>query len=289
MAQLPMILTIILYAAALLFLIGMVIRIVRMAAMPVHVRWELCPVPEGAAAKARIMASEIFLLKGVFQHNRSLWLWSWLFHASIYMLIGVAGMAAAAAIFEQAKEILANLIAIFSFAAFACGLAGTAGLLIRRLRDPGLRLFTSFAAIFNLIILFGIFSSGMAHALLQPSAGRALVEQTGSLLRLNPAPDLHPASITHLCLIAFFAAYFPLTQMAHAALKYFTYHSVRWDDVPSGQMPGHSMSRYLAYPVRWLAPHIRQGMRESTWSEAVRSSSAGNLEDSKTQSRTSSL
>jgi nitrate reductase gamma subunit len=270
-----MTLTITVYAAFLLFLIGMLIRILRIAAMPVHVRWELYPVPEGTAQKIRIMTSEIFLLTGVFRHNRSLWLWSWLFHISLYTMIGVACLSMVGAMFAQLKEPAAPLIAILSLAAFACGIAGTSGLLILRLGGSKLRPFNSFGSIFNLLILLAIFASGITHALLRPSAGRIIVAQTGSFLRLNPAPDLHPAAVAHLCLIAFFAAYFPFTQMAHAVLKYFTYHSVRWDDVPAGQMPGHPMGRYLAYPVRWLAPHIRQGMKEnSCWSDVVRTKSA---------------
>jgi hypothetical protein len=49
----PMNLTAILALAFGLFLIGTAIRVIRIAAMPVHVRWELYPMPEGMLNKTR--------------------------------------------------------------------------------------------------------------------------------------------------------------------------------------------------------------------------------------------
>jgi hypothetical protein len=74
----------------------------------------------------------------------------------------------------------------------------------------------------------------------------------------------------HLCLLALFIAYFPFTAMAHAMLKYFTYHWIRWDDRPAARTPEVSdrMRRYLAYPVHWSAPHIRSELG-ANWAETL--------------------
>lgn len=264
-----MILTIVVYAAVILFLTGMLIRVWRMAAMPAHVRWELYPVPGNAVKKAGVMLSEVCLLAGVFKNNRPLWLWSWLFHISIYAMVGAVGLSAAGAVIVQFKEPAELIIAALYWASSCCGIVGASGLVTLRLGSVKLRPYSSNAAIFNLLLLLAIFLTGLAHVLSQENAGRTIVEEAGTLLRLNPAPDLHPASIVHLCLLAFFAAYFPYTQMAHGVLKYFTYHSVLWDDVPARRMSGPGMSRYLAYPIRWIAPHVGPDAKEHTWSEVV--------------------
>ncbi len=127
----------------------------------------------------------------------------------------------------------------------------------------------SFGDLFNLALLFAIFLSGLAHALVQPAAAGVMIVQAGSLLQLNQAPSLHPVAFAHLCLISVFMAYLPYTHMAHMVLKYFTYHSVRWDDRSADQLPGNKnrIRSSLGYPLRWSAPHIQSGNGRTTWAD----------------------
>ena len=265
-----------------LFLIsGIAIRIWRIAAMPVHLRWELYPLPASTAEKIRIMISEILWLRGVYAHHRALWLWSWIMHASLYIVIGAAGLAFLAALSTAAREGITPWVGILSLLAFAGGTVGAAALILMRFTSRRMRPLTSFASVFNLVLLLAVFASGLAFAWLQPDAAQIMVEQAGHLLALNPAPRLHPAAIAHLSLAAFCIAYFPFTPMAHAVLKYFTYHSVRWDDRPVGRMPEYAvqMKRYLAFPVSWSAPHIRVGPTQPDWREAVSTKDPGGSTD----------
>jgi nitrate reductase gamma subunit len=269
MFRLLMIVPFIIKIGFLFFIFGSAIRMVRMASMPVHVRWEIYPVPEGILEKTRIMMSEVLLLKGVFEHHRSLWLWSWLFHTSLYLLIIVAGLSVLASLSMYARTALASGISILSTIAFGFGTVGTAALILMRLFNARMRSFASVAALFNLALLLAIFLSGIAYVFTQPAFASIMVAQSGSLLGLNPAPVLNPIAAAHLGLMAFFIAYFPFTQMAHGMLKYFMYHSVRWDDRPTEQIPKYAdeMKRYLAYPVSWSAPHIRDV--KANWAEVV--------------------
>jgi nitrate reductase gamma subunit len=261
----------ILYIGLLCFVSGIAIRILRIATMPVHVRWELYPLPESSLGKARVMLSEILLLRGVYENHRALWLWSWLFHLSLYMTIGVACVSLVASISTAVREQAIPWMEVLPVIAFAVGTVGTCGLVVMRIASRRMRTFTSFAAVLNLILLLAIFVTGLAYACLIPGAARTMVMQAGSLLGRNSAPPLDPLAAAHLFLAAFFIAYFPFTQMAHAVLKYFTYHSVRWDDRPVGQLPEYAarMRRYLAFPMNWSAPHIRKGTTKPNWSEAV--------------------
>jgi nitrate reductase gamma subunit len=259
-----MVLTIVLVAAFIIFVLGMAIRIVRIAAMPAHVRWEIYPIPAGAGRKMAVMAGEILLLKGVFRHHRSIWLWAWLLHVSLYILIGAAGLSCVALFWGEAREGITRLIEILLWISYTSGILGATGLMLARMMSRRLNPATSLAALFNLAVLLAIFLTGMAYAVLQPSASQTVVAVAGSLLRFGPMPPMNQAAIVHLWLIAFFAAYFPFTQMAHAVMKYFTYHSVLWDDRPN------SMSRYLAFPIDWSAPHIKNGSAKTKWSEVVK-------------------
>jgi nitrate reductase gamma subunit len=263
-----MIVTLIVRIGFLFSLLGIAVRILRIAAMPVHVRWEIYPVPEGAIRKTRVLLSEVLWLKGVYENHRALWLWSWLFHTSLYLLIGVAGLSLIASLSRVDPFIIAFCIGTLSVIAFACGTVGTAGLIFMRLFYARIRSFTSSAALFNLALLLAIFSSGLGY-ITHPAFAYEMKAQSGSLLGLNPTPPLPPLAVVHLCLIAFFLAYFPYTQMAHGALKYFMYHSVRWDDRPAEKIPKYAddMKRYLAFPVSWSAPHIRDG--KANWAEVV--------------------
>ena len=64
--------------------------------------------------------------------------------------------------------------------------------------------------------------------------------------------------------------YIPLTHMSHMVAKYFTYHSVRWND--EAMLPGSDLDRaigaQLRYPVSWSAPHI-SGNGCQTWADVV--------------------
>jgi len=50
-----------------------------------------------------------------------------------------------------------------------------------------------------------------------------------------------------------------MTHMSHFIAKYFTYHSVRWDDKPNV-----NLAAYLAYRPAWSATHVGAG---KTWAE----------------------
>ena len=102
---------VLLYAATVFFVSAVVVRAVKYARHPVHLRWELYPVAheKGRASyggshfeesehwakdrqldhvgEARAMAAEILLLEGVRRHNKPLWRFSWPFHVGVYLVI----------------------------------------------------------------------------------------------------------------------------------------------------------------------------------------------------------
>ncbi len=101
------------YAGLLIFLAGCLRRIFVYARTPLHLRWELYPLPHEHPYRAayggsyfetqewwrqpqvanrrgewRVMIEEILFLKSLREFNRRLWLPSFLFHFGLYLVIG---------------------------------------------------------------------------------------------------------------------------------------------------------------------------------------------------------
>jgi nitrate reductase gamma subunit len=227
--------------------------------------------PESSAARIHTMLTEIILLEGIRKHHPALWIWSWPFHLSLYLLVAIAGLSLAASLSSGARDSFASVITVASFVTFALGVVGSGGLMARRLTSSKLRPLTSFFDLFNLTLLFALFLSGFIFVLIESAAAMLIIEQAGALLGINQPPMLHPLAILHLCLIALFIAYMPFTHMAHMVLKYFTYHSVRWDDRSAREVPQSAgrMAEYLAYPVKWSALHIQDGKTGVRWADKI--------------------
>ncbi|MEJ2187319.1 MAG: nitrate reductase gamma subunit, partial [Gemmatimonadota bacterium] len=105
------------YGLLAVFVIAFIARTVGIARLPVHLRWELAPVPkekgrgryggsyleeyewwkkpreESLLNELVYMGREILGLKALWEQNRGLWWFSFPFHWGLYLLIGAAGVA----------------------------------------------------------------------------------------------------------------------------------------------------------------------------------------------------
>ena len=302
-----MLLMVLIYGALAVFIIANLVRFIRISTMPVHLRWELYPVPHeipkrvsyggsyleetdwwtkalhsSKIGELKIMLPEIFLLKGVWEHNRSLWLWSWLFHYGLYFLIGAILLAIAGSILQLAGvtvtaadaaglgSIIVTIMKFASWIAVTFGVVGTLGMLVKRTTDRKLSSFTSFGTIFNLLLIFALFATGLVSLIINKSMVGDMLSLVQGLLVFNVADAPNGVVLAHVIILVFFLFYFPFTHMTHMYTKYFTYHSVRWDDRPNrpGSQMEERIGRYLKYPVSWSAPHI-QGKGEKNWADVV--------------------
>ncbi|MGD8867126.1 MAG: respiratory nitrate reductase subunit gamma [Gemmatimonadales bacterium] len=269
------------------FVLAFVWRTVRIAKLPVHLRWELAPVPhekgkshyggsyleeyewwtkpreKDLTSEFLYMLQEILLLKSVWEHNRRVWRFSFPFHVGMYILI-----AAGAALLLTGGLELAGLqraadwragISILSGVGFALGGLGALGLLITRFAEPRLKEFTPPAALFNLILLLAVFGTGVyALATTQDFAAQVWGYATG-LVTGDMSGGTNSVLAAHILLALVFLAYLPFSRMMHFVAKYFTYHEVRWDDEPltAGGRLEREANRLLQQPVTWAAPHVK--------------------------------
>ena len=295
-------LSILIYLSVLVFLAACIIRALQFSRTPLHLRWELYPVPHeeprraehggsyfeaanwwtqpihfGLWGELKFMMVEILFLKSLWEHNRKLWFRSFFFHFGLYLLIltvGVLAVAAGLSIFSpvlMAGPIGSGvqwLYTVTGTIGLAFGILGALGLLVQRLTDPGLKNYTTGADIFNLLFFIVTFVLVSAGCLLRPASAPSLLSVSKGLLHFDAGVEIPWLLAAGLFLAAVLVAYIPMTHMAHFIAKYFTYHSVRWDDSPNrrgGKLEAR-VAECLSYRPTWAARHMRADGKK-TWAE----------------------
>jgi nitrate reductase gamma subunit len=292
-------------AAALVFIGASIARAVRFANSPLHLRWELYPVPHetpervrhggsyleqsewwrqprrpNLAGELRFMVPEILFLRALRTFNRPLWYRSFPFHFGLYLLAGTVGLLVTSAVVfrlipaagtADSLQIVRTLTAIPGVVGLVLALAGAIGLLHRRLTDPALRVSTTPGDIFNLLFFIVAFVLlGIGYAV-RPAGDAGALALVAGVLSWDLGVQTSPLLAAGIVATALLAAYIPLTHMAHFIAKYFTYHSVRWDDEPLRDNPKRAVAvaEYLTFRPTWAASHIRTPDETPTWAEVV--------------------
>ena len=287
------------YAAALVFLTACVVRVVKFARAPIHLRWELYPVPHEQPDRVahggsyfeeadwwtkparynlwgeiKFMVPEMLFLKGLHEFNRRLWYRSFPFHFGLYLLGGASLLTAlgvAAGFFApalMAGGLLHGAIATLGLAGCALALFGAAALLARRLTDEKLKGYTTGGDLFNLlffIVALGVLCAGF---LTRPSSAPDVIGLAAGLLTFDASLRVPWMLASGIVLVSLLLAYIPLTHMSHFIAKYFTYHSVRWDDSVNrrGSRIEARLAEYLTYRPTWAARHIGADGKK-TWAQ----------------------
>ncbi len=286
------------YAAVGILVVGLGVRIYLIARLPMHLRWELAPVPHERAKqghggscfeetdfwtrpreRSRVgetiyMLKEIFLLHTVRKHNGRIWPFTLAFHSGIYCLVFMAffllaaallnalGYGAAAALLEWPSRVLGGL-------AYLLGTVGVLGMLGLRIFSRALRSFSGLAAYLNLAVLLALFASGGAGMLSGSGFMDDMREFFNAALLVRPglAPGM-PAAV-HLGAGLFFIALLPFTSMVHFAAKFFTFHSVLWDDRAMDASMELKVKALLCQHVGWSSAHLGADGKKN-WIDVVK-------------------
>ncbi len=295
------------YAGLLIFLAGCLRRILVYARTPLHLRWELYPLPHEHPYRAayggsyfetqewwrqpqvanrrgewRVMIEEILFLKSLREFNRRLWLPSFLFHFGLYLAVAAVGCAAlglTCGLLSAGPRIAGLthvLAAIATFAGDLGGLliaAGACWLLMRRTIDPALKNSTHPGDIFNLLLFIAVCALLIGGQLLRAPGTASLGEFARGGLHFDRAVRIAPVFGAGLILASLLVAYIPFTHMAHFIAKYFTWHAVRWDDRRNerGSAIETNVAASLGYRPTWSAPHVGADGRR-TWAEIATTS-----------------
>lgn len=292
------------YFSIIVMVIGVIYRAIKISRMPLHLRWDLYPIPHekgkehyggsyfeevdwwtkkpkfSLMSEIKEMGKEIFFIQSLYRNNRTLWAFSMPFHLGLYILILFFVLLVGGALLEIAgmnivstsTDFIPRYLSVFTQRAdiygSILGAIGALGLLLSRIFKKELRSFSVRSDYFNLLLLLAIFINSFVVLLTidrDCSIQRAFV---GQLITFGPIPPVPTAMAIQMILTSIFFLYLPFTHMTHFVGKYFTYHKVRWEDHPNirGGKIEEAVSKALGYKLNWSAPHIKAG---ATWAESA--------------------
>jgi nitrate reductase gamma subunit len=273
------------YSSIAIFIAGIAACLVRIARLPAHLRWELAPVPHDRAGSSYggsyfedpdwwikprersiiyeliYMMKEIFLLHTVWKGHRRLWPFSMALHGGIYCLFFMAlCLAAAAAVdaagFSAAAVLLEGLAVVLGTIGYLFGFAGSLALLALRTARRDLRSYSGTTAYLNLTILLALFATGVTSLAADGDLVPQIRDFIEAVFRADSHISLSRSGALHIGAVLFFLAVLPFTSMRHFAAKFFTFHSVLWDDSPQDAAAEGNIKKLLGQTVRWSAPHV---------------------------------
>jgi nitrate reductase gamma subunit len=302
------------YISFSIFVGGTIAKIYKYATTPVHLRWELYPVPHekkredggsyledlvwraGHHRKSLIgeltyITREALLFMQCYRHNRGLWYFTHPFHVGLFLLtiwlillfLGAVTELTGVSVSEASNPwgtLIYYLTLVSGIVGLVLGTFGCVGLVIKRAADRNLRRYTAAADYFNLAFVLAVLISGLYIWLFSDPSFYAARAYTESLITFSPVSMENPALSAGIGIFSLFLIYMPFTNMTHAFAKFFTYHRVLWDDEPTlrGSEIERKLQRLFNQRVSWSAPHIQSG---NTWGEVVSNVPNANQEEPK--------
>jgi len=281
------------FGAIVIFLIVATYRTLTIIRLPIHLRWELAPIPHekgkyryggsyleeyewwrkprhrSRVAPIVYMAGEIFLLKGVWKHNRALWPFSFSFHTGIYLLVVALFLHVINALFIitgvplSVLNIFQGIASILAVVGYLLGSLGTIGLILKRALDSNLKPFNTFSTYFRLLFLGAVFISGGYAWFYSGDYVSEMSIFIKRLITLNSGVTVIFPLALHIAISLLFIVYLPFTDMIHFMAKYFTYHAVRWNDEPQDEKMVKKLRGLVAQPINWSADHIKADGKKS--------------------------
>ena len=292
------------YISILFFIVMLVLKMAKIARMPLHLRWDLYPIPHEKGkgeyggsyfedadwwtkpanssmfSELKEMAKEIIFIQSLFNNNRFLWIFSFPFHFGMYCLIGfifllvfgailaAAGIGISGASTSGLAVVVYHLTVIIGTIGWILAIVGALGLLICRLFWGEIHKSTVRSDYSNLLFLLAVFVAGFVSWLTVDPGYSILRGFVRNLVTFKAIGTLPTAVTVQLWVTAALLFYYPFTHMTHLFGKYFTYHWIRWEDSPNvrGGKIEKAVSSSLGFRQNWSAPHIKTG---GTWAEAA--------------------
>ena len=226
MSATTVIYALLLYAAALILIAGLVYRINRYVRTPSPLKIPTTPAPTSAAGVVLRMLGELTLFTSLFKANKPTWLFGWVFHFGLlvvllghlrYLIEPVWGWVA-----------LAQRFGVYAGTAMLFGLAG---LWLRRLVVDRVRYISAPSDHLMLALLAAIAVTGLAMRTVTPTD---IVAVKGFVLGLlvfdwQPLPG-DVMLLAHLALAALLMIVFPISKLLHAPAVFFSPTRVQVDN-----------------------------------------------------------
>ena len=207
-----------LYAAAALFVAGLVRKIAQYARTPAPLKIPTTPAPITRGGVVLRMVREVALFESLFKASKWTWLFGWVFHAALLVvLVGHLRYFT-----EPVWAPVAVVQGVAPYAGLAM-IAGLAGLWARRLLVERVRYISAPSDHLMLALLVAIAGSGVAMRFAVHTDIVALKAFALGLVRLDwqPVPP-DGVLLLHLGLVAALLAVFPFSKLLHAPGVFFS-------------------------------------------------------------------
>jgi nitrate reductase gamma subunit len=206
------------YFAAIIFVLGVGLRLYLYIKTPVPLKIVATPGPKSAGGVAARMAADVALFPNLFKADKFLWLGSWIFHLLLALIL-----------FRHLRYFLYPVPSVIVDWQIVLVTAGflfpvpALYLLWRRLALPQSLYISGLPDYVALILLVGIACTGM---LVHYYVRTYLVDVKAfilGLLTLSPqAPPLHPIFLAHFALVCLLLMYFPFSKLMHVGGIFFS-------------------------------------------------------------------
>jgi nitrate reductase gamma subunit len=206
------------YAATLILVIGLVVKIKQYAATPAPLKIPTTPAPTTRQGVVLRMVCEVLLFQSLFKANKWIWLFGWMFHVALALVV-----LRHLRYFTDPVWSWVALIQPFGlYAAFAL-VIGIVGLWGRRFLVERVRYITGPSDHLMLLMLLGIAASGLS---MKYVAHVDIINVKAFILglmyfELQPLPN-DPLIMIHLGLVALLMIIFPFSKLLHAPGIFFS-------------------------------------------------------------------
>ncbi len=226
-----------LYAALLVMVAGLGYRVWLYATTPAPLKIPTMPAPTTRSGVALRMASEVVLFRSLFKANKWIWLFGWVFHVALALVL----VRHLRYFIEPVPEIVVLVQPFGVLAGFAM-VAGLAALWARRLLVPRIRYISSPSDHLMLVLLLAIGANGLAMKFIAHTDIVAVKAFFLGLIYLDWQPlPADPALLVHLALVEVLMVVFPFSKLLHAPGVFFS---------PSRNQADDSRERRHVPPVR---------------------------------------
>jgi len=209
------------YIASFLLVVGVGMKIYSYAKTPAPLKIPTMPAPLTKTGVGFRLFREVFLFESLFKSNKWIWLFGYLFHFGMLIVLLRHLRYFTVDVWWWVK-----LIQPFGIYASFAMVIGLLGLLARRILVDRVRYISGPSDYLMLILLIGIGASGMGMKFVAHTDIIIVKTYMLSLIRFDimnlPALPTSPALLIHLALVAILMIIFPISKLLHGVGIFFS-------------------------------------------------------------------
>lgn len=206
------------YIATAILIGGLALKIASYARTPAPLLIPTTPAPTSAGGAALRLTREVVFFESLFKSSKWTWLFGWLFHASLLLVL-----LRHVRYFQQPVWEPIVFVQFFGTWAGLTMVAGLAGLWARRFLVDRVRYISTPSDHLHLALLLAIGVSGLAMRFVAHTDVVAVKAFMLGLMRFDIQPlPADPLLLLHLSLVALLMIVFPISKLLHAPGLFFS-------------------------------------------------------------------